>query len=85
MTAGIAALGLEAQAEIFKRVREFSDFKPGDDPYGEHDFGSITASDEQVFWKIDYYEDEGMELGAENPADPAGSYRVLTIMLACEY
>lgn len=85
MTAGIAALGQGAQAEIFKRVREFSEFTPGNDPYGEHDFGSIIASDEQVFWKIDYYEDEGMEVGSDNPADPDRSYRVLTIMLACEY
>jgi hypothetical protein len=85
MTAGIAALGLEAQAEIFKRVREFSDFTPGNDPYGEHDFGSLTASGEEVLWKIDYFADARMELGSDNPADPARSYRVLTIMLACEY
>lgn len=85
MTAGVAALGPKAQAEIFKRVREFSEFKPGNDPYGEHDFGSIAAGGEQVFWKIDYYEDASMELGSENPADPARSYRLLTVMLAAEY
>lgn len=85
MTAGIAALGPEAQSEIFKRVREFSEFKPGNDPYGEHDFGSIAAGGEQVFWKIDYYADAAMELGAEEPADATKSYRLLTVMLAAEY
>jgi len=85
MTAGVAALVPEVRAEIFKRVREFSDFKPNNDPYGEHDFGSIIAAGEQIFWKIDYYEDAQMEFGADDPADPARSFRVLTIMLAAEY
>jgi hypothetical protein len=85
MTAGVAALDSEVQAEVFKRVREFSDFKRGNDPYGEHDFGSITAAGEEVFWKIDYYADAQMEFGADDPGDPARSFRVLTIMLACEY
>ena len=85
ITAGIAALGQEAQAEIFKRVREFSEFRPGNDPYGEHDFGSVTASGEQVFWKIDYYEDAEMEMGSEDPGDPNRCFRVLTVMLAAEY
>lgn len=56
MTSGIAALARETQTEIFDRVRRFSDFQPGNDPYGEHDFGSLATSDgESAFWKIDYY------------------------------
>ena len=86
MTAGVAALGRQAQAEILQRVREFSDFEPGNDPYREHDFGAISAPDgERIFWKIDYYADDAMEFGAEEPADPNRSFRVLTIMLAAEY
>jgi hypothetical protein len=86
MTSGVAALGLQAQVEILERIRQFSDFEPGNDPYREHDFGAISASDgERIFWKIDYYADDTMEFGAEEPADPNRSFRVLTIMLAAEY
>jgi len=86
VTAGVAALGRETQAEILDRVRNFSDFTPGNDPYREHDFGSIDlACGERVFWKIDAYADADMEHGSEGPADPERSFRVLTIMLAAEY
>ena len=86
MTRGIAVLSAEAQVEILERVRNFSDFKPANDPHREHDFGSIalTGGDE-VFWKIDYYADAEMEYGSEDPADPNRSFRVLTLMLAAEY
>jgi hypothetical protein len=86
VTAGVAALSMQAQVEILDRVRNFSDFKPANDPHREHDFGSIAlAGGEEAFWKIDYYADADMEYGAEDPADPRRSFRVLTIMLAAEY
>jgi hypothetical protein len=86
MTAGIMALGRQVQVEIFGRVRQFSSFEPGNDPYGEHDFGAFsTMAGEHVFWKIDYFADAAMEYGAEHPEDPIRSFRVLTVMLAAEY
>ena len=51
---------------------------------GEHDFGSFTVGEEQLFWKIDYY-DLSLEFGSNDPADPSQTKRVLTIMLAEEY
>lgn len=85
MTAGVATLGRDAQNEILDRVRNFSEFTPANDPHQEHDFGAICFADEEIFWKIDYFEDHSMEFGAEDPSDPARSYRVLTVMLAAEY
>ena len=65
-------------------MRTFETFEAGDDPYGEHDFGAVEIAAEKFFWKIDYY-DEAMNGGSEDPADPARTTRVLTIMLADEY
>ena len=38
---GVAALPADEQAVILDRVCDFDDFKPENDPYGEHDFGAF--------------------------------------------
>jgi hypothetical protein len=58
---------------------------PGiNDPYEEHDFGAFDADGQRVFFKIDYY-DESLSYHSPDPADPAVTKRVITIMLAEEY
>ena len=84
MTAGVDALASDVKAMVIRRVATYSDFTPDNDPHGEHDFGSFEVAGHTFFWKIDYY-DASMEFGAEDPADPAKTTRVLTIMLASEY
>ena len=84
MTAGIAALPNAAQATVLDEVRRFDAFTADNGPHGEHDFGSFEVDGRKIFWKIDYY-DAAMEFGSENPADPAQTTRVLTVMLASEY
>jgi hypothetical protein len=84
MTAGVAALPFADQSAIVGKVMSFEDFTEANDPHGEHDFGSFTHEGQKLFWKIDYY-DSACEFGSENPADPAQTTRVLTIMLAEEY
>jgi hypothetical protein len=83
-TPGIRALGLLAMIELRLRIAEFHAFTPDNDPHGEHDFGSLAFLGETVFWKIDYY-DETLSWGSPDPADPAVTTRLLTIMLASEY
>ena len=86
ITAGIAALTPEQIIEIWARVRAFNDFTPDNDPYGEHNFGAFeTEGVGKIFWKIDYYADEQLKWGSENPDDPTQTYRVLTVLLAEEY
>jgi hypothetical protein len=85
MTRGIANLGEEMVAKVINALREYSAWSPGDDPYGQHDFGVIKLAEPlKVFFKIDYY-DARMEFGSDDPADPEKTTRVLTLMLADEY
>ncbi len=83
-THGINLLSPEEQSAIREKVENFSDFPEENDPYGERDFGAFDHNGKKVFWKIDYYAPDLIH-GSENPADPAQTVRVLTIMLASEY
>lgn len=83
-TAGVSALGVAFSHQALSTVRQFDAFNEGNDPHGEHDFGAFDHDGEKLFWKIDYY-DAACEFGSEDPADPAQTTRVLTIMLAREY
>lgn len=84
ITQGVQALGPETVVEVVRAVREFTDFTKDNDPYGEHDFGNLTAQGQMVFWKIDYY-DLDLRYGSPDPSDAAQTARVMTIMLASEY
>jgi hypothetical protein len=67
---------------LLEAIREYDDFTEDNDPYGEHDFGSLVWHSEKVFWKIDYY-NESMTTW-EDPLS-VQCRRVLTVMLADEY
>ncbi len=96
-TEGIRALSEADQSRLRELVETFDAFTPDNDPYGERDFGAIWQGLDgvwstlrpvdvavTVFWKIDAY-DRALRFGSEDPADPAVTRRVLTIMLASEY
>jgi hypothetical protein len=86
VTAGVNALPPQKQVELWSLVRDFADFTPENDPHGERDFGGLDLEGAgKVFWKIDYYADETLTYGSEDPSDPARCFRVLTIMLVTEY
>lgn len=85
LTIGFRSLPEDEQAEVLQKVRAFNDFTQDNDPYKEHDFGSITSSrGTQVFWKIDLY-DINDEFYSPQPDDPTQTNRVMTILLADEY
>lgn len=84
ITNGIDSLEPTLKARVLQKVREFNDFDYKNDPYNEHDFGSLEVDDVQVFWKIDYY-DLNHEFCSEDPSNPALTNRVLTILLPEEY
>jgi hypothetical protein len=84
MTAGVDALPSDVKAMAIRKVATFSDFNEGNDPHGEHDFGGFEVGGRRFFFKIDYF-DADCQFGSPDPADPAVTTRVLTIMLAEEY
>jgi hypothetical protein len=84
LTQGVMTLNQADRDAILTNVREFDVFTPDNDPHGEHDFGAFTHGETRFFWKIDYYAPD-MQHHSENPADPAQTRRVLTVMLADEY
>jgi Protein of unknown function (DUF3768) len=84
ITSGVAAHGNDFIDRAVHAVREYSSFSEGDDPYGEHDFGSFDLDDENLFWKINYY-DPLLDGRPRDPADAAVTRRVLTMLLAEEY
>lgn len=84
LTQGVLALGSPAVDAVIESIRSFSEFTEDNDPYGEHDFGSVTVGGQVVFWKIDYY-DRSLAEGSPDPADEALTCRVLTIMFSAEY
>ena len=96
-TEGIRALPEVDQSRLRELLETFDAFTADNDPYGERDFGAIYQGVDgvwsasrpidvavTVFWKIDAYDRE-LRFGSEDPADPAVTQRVLTLMLASEY
>ncbi|MBZ9850302.1 DUF3768 domain-containing protein [Mesorhizobium sp. CA14] len=84
LTVGITGLRADVRAEVIAAVARFDEFNEDNDPSGEHDCAVIEVDGNTVIWKIDYY-DKPMQFGSDDPADPAVTTRVLTIMLSEEY
>ena len=85
MTIGFNALDDFNKLRVIAVTKDQSEFEEGNDPYGEHDFGTVDLPDcPKCFWKISYYENGNMEFGTATP-QALNTYRVLTIMLAEEY
>ncbi|ENZ82855.1 MULTISPECIES: DUF3768 domain-containing protein [Caulobacter] len=84
MTQGVWALPEADRLKAFAAVTAFSDFSEDNDPHGERDFGAFEIASAKLLWKIDYY-DLDLDKGSPDPADPAVTKRILTLMLAEEY
>lgn len=96
-TEGFRGLAEADQSRVRELIETFDAFTSDNDPYGERDFGAVyqgcdgrwttarpARTAQTVFWKIDAY-DRDLQFGSEDPANPAITRRVLTIMLASEY
>ena len=84
LTQGIVGLSDDERREVIELVLGFTAFTEANDPHTEHDFGAMDFKGQKIFWKIDYYTPD-LKHGSPDPADPAVTCRVLTVMLASEY
>jgi hypothetical protein len=79
MTAAVAALPPRTLNDVLTKIRDFNSFNKSNDPYGEHDFVTITQDGDTYFLKIDYY-DHSLEYFQQE-----GGVRVFTLMFSHEY
>ena len=84
ITRGVHNLQGFCPLALHAALAHYEGFDRHNDPHGERDFGDLTLFGADLLWKIDYY-DKALAYGSEDPADPAITHRVLTIMLASEY
>lgn len=84
VTRGVNELGPLVLIQALRQVAAFSDFKDGNNPFGERDFGEVSVGDVKIWFKIDYY-DADMDGGSPDPTDPAQTVRVMTLLLPDEY
>jgi hypothetical protein len=84
VTRGVHALPEFDIRKLVEAIASYDDFNEDNDPYEEHDFGSLELLGAKLLWKIDYY-DVALDRGSPDPANPAVTVRVLTVMLPSEY
>lgn len=75
--------------ELYKRLADYDNFVPDNDPHGEHDYGcfdfTFEGEDKQIMWKFEYFANGDLAHGAENPSDLQNSYYVLSIFFSEDY
>jgi len=84
ITAGLDALGEVVVARVLREIAAFTQFTEDNDPHRERDCAVLTVDGTRIIWKIDYF-DCDLTYHSPNPADPAVTNRVMTVMLAEEY
>lgn len=84
LTDGIRCNSAQDIGKIIAKVRNFKRFTKGNDPYGEHDFGSFMFKGRKIFWKIDTYDTQFLYISPYIHGVRL-AHKVLTIMYAEEY
>jgi len=83
-TPGFQNLSKGLKFEIVALLRAEQAFNHDNDPWQEHDFGTILVEEHVLLWKIDYFDIDRIGHSLD-PSDPTVTSRVLTLMLATEY
>lgn len=76
------------QNAAYQAVRAFDGFTEDNDPYGEHDSGTVSVKigdrEEKIMFKIDYY-DLDLRFHSPDAANPDVTRRVMSIFFARDY
>ncbi len=84
ITPGVAALGQAAVERIVKRIAVYDRFLSRERSIRGARFRCVRDRRVRVLFKIDYF-DKILQHVSPDPADPAVTEQVITIMLAKEY
>jgi hypothetical protein len=83
ITAGVETMPLDQRRSLLQKIRSFDAFSDDNDPHHEHDLGSIDEAGVRCL--EDRLLRPQTEFGSPDPAEPAVTTCVMTIMLADEY
>ena len=84
VTSGVRDQGRDFVTNAILAAAFDTAFTEDNDPWGTRDFGTVTVQGEKLYWKIDTF-DAACEYGSDDPADPARTHRVLTLLFPSEY
>ena len=84
VTRTVHDMGPEFVAKAVKAVKAFNNFNQGNDPYSEHDFFAFKVDDEDLYFRIDYY-DHTLKYGSPDPSNPQVTTRIGTLMMQSDY
>ena len=84
LTYGVASLPTEIVASALLQVAAYKDFNEENDPHKEHDYLSFDLCNREFVFLISYY-DLKMEGASLDPANPAITKRIGTLMLTHEW
>ena len=77
---GLEGLNVPELATALANYDGFDD----NDPHGERDMGHFVVFDTDLYFKIDYF-DQDLEFGSDDPADASITHRILTIMTKADF
>lgn len=84
ITRGVTSIEGADREALLAALAAFDSFDLNDGPHGGRDFGDLTMWNTELLLKLDYNA-PGLCFGSNDPADPAVTHRVLTIMLPEEW
>lgn len=85
MSSGVADRDALFHHRCIAALATYDAWTQDNDPHGEADMCVLDVQGETVWAKLDYYDRHDQNFGSEDPADPAKTLRIGTLMLPEEY